>query len=405
MRKEPEYYQMKKIVHICLCGPVTDGWSYQDNLLPKYHKLLGYEVSIITSEWIWGEDGKLKKDSRSSYRNEYEIPVIRLPIKRGKSIEAKFKRYAGIYEAVKRENADILFIHGCQFMDIWKIIQYVKKHSKVRVFIDNHADFSNSGTNFLSKYVLHKGIWKAGAKAIEPYVERFYGVLPARVDFLRDMYHISKEKIELLVMGADDEKVQLAKTEKWGKLIRDRFDISQEDFLIVTGGKIDSAKYQTLYLMQAVKNIPDEKVKLIVFGSVEEELRKQVENLVDGKRVQFVGWISAEESYSYFEAADLVCFPGRHSVFWEQAAGQGIPMVVKYWTGTNHVDLGGNVKFLYEDSTDEIQEILAKVADHKKEIYIQMKKVAEEEGKKKFSYCAIAKRAIEERIVQGAGRE
>lgn len=52
---------MDKIVHVCLCGPVTDGWSYQDNLLSKYHKELGYEVSIITSEWIWGEDGNLKR--------------------------------------------------------------------------------------------------------------------------------------------------------------------------------------------------------------------------------------------------------------------------------------------------------------------------------------------------------
>ena len=48
-----------KVTHICLAGPVTDGWNYQDNLLTKYQEKLGYDVSIITSEWIWTEKGKL----------------------------------------------------------------------------------------------------------------------------------------------------------------------------------------------------------------------------------------------------------------------------------------------------------------------------------------------------------
>ena len=42
-------------------------------------------------------------------------------------------------------------------------------------------------------------------------------------------------------------------------------------------------------------------------------------------------------------------------MFWEQVAGMGIPMVCKYWEGTTHVDCGGNVKFLYRDSVEEIK--------------------------------------------------
>lgn len=45
-------------------------------------------------------------------------------------------------------------------------------------------------------------------KKIEPYVKKFYGVLPARVDFLIDVYNLPKEKCELLVMGADDDLVK-----------------------------------------------------------------------------------------------------------------------------------------------------------------------------------------------------
>ena len=29
-------------------------------------------------------------------------------------------------------------------------------------------------------------------------------------------------------------------------------------------------------------------------------------------------------------------------------------MIVKYWEGTTHIDLGGNCEFLHRDSIDEI---------------------------------------------------
>ena len=51
-----------KIVHVCLAGiGVTDGWTYQENLLTKYHKKLGHDVTIITSQWVRNELGGLKK--------------------------------------------------------------------------------------------------------------------------------------------------------------------------------------------------------------------------------------------------------------------------------------------------------------------------------------------------------
>ena len=38
-----------KIVHLCMAGPYTQGYSYQDNILPKYHAKLGFDVTILTS--------------------------------------------------------------------------------------------------------------------------------------------------------------------------------------------------------------------------------------------------------------------------------------------------------------------------------------------------------------------
>ena len=38
---------------------------------------------------------------------------------------------------------------------------------------------------------------------INKYASVFYGVLPIRCDFIKDMYGISADKIELLAMGAE----------------------------------------------------------------------------------------------------------------------------------------------------------------------------------------------------------
>ena len=385
-----------KIVHICLCGPVTDGWNYQDNMITKYHKKLGHDVTIITSQWIWGENNKLKKFDESNYINSDGVKVIRLPIKGKDNFERKFKKYENLYESIFNENPDILFIHNISFIDMNIIIKYLKrnKDKDIKVFVDNHSDYSNSATSWVSKNILHGIIWKMMANMIKPYTTKFYGVTPARVDFLVDLYKLPREKVNLLVMGADDEKVKEVQDSRLIENVRKEYGIKNTDFLIVTGGKIDEAKTQTLLLMEAVNKIKRDDVKLIVFGSVSESLKDKFINLCDDTKVKYLGWVNASDSYKYFSIADLVVFPGRHSVFWEQVVAQGKPMICKYWEGTTHVDVGGNTKFLQEDSIEEIYQMIKNLLDSGDE-YMKMKKIAQEKGKVEFSYENIARKSID----------
>lgn len=385
-----------KIVHLCLASFYPDHYSYQENLLPKFHKQLGYEVEVIASTQSFDQYGKpCYLDQTGSYQNEYDIKVTRLPYRSDHAVWKKLKRYIGTYQAISKASPDILFIHGGQFLDIDQVVKYLRQHPDVTVYVDNHADFSNSATNWLSKNILHKIVWKQCIHQIEPYTRTFYGVLPVRVDFLKNIYQLPAEKCKLLVMGADDDLVEKAKSNQSRRLIREKYGVAEDDFLVMTGGKIDQWKTQTLLLMQAVRNIGDEHVKLIVFGSVTQELKDDVQRLSGGSKVQYIGWLNSADTYDYFEAADLVVFPGRHSVMWEQVTGQGIPMLVKDWDGTHHVDLGGNVEFLSHDSVEEIQEkIESIVRDPIK--YSAMKKTATEKGMEVFSYKQIAKRAVEQ---------
>jgi 1,2-diacylglycerol 3-alpha-glucosyltransferase len=382
-----------KITHLCLCGPVTDNWTYQDNLLPKYHKVNGYDVSVITSQYIWNDAGELDRDNREIYHNEYGIKTIRIKTKYNTNVHSKFKKYHNLYETITNEKPDILFIHGIQFLDIITVVKYLKKYPEVTVYVDNHADFSNSATNWFSEYILHKGIWTWCGKLIEPYTKKFYGVLPARVSFLKEVYKLPENKIELLVLGADDEKVKEARANINKIDIRKKHQINASDFLIVTGGKIDSAKKQILLLMDAVSKLEDKNIKLIVFGSVAPEIKDELNSLVDDNIVKYIGWISPDDTYQYFASADLAIFPGRHSVIWEQVVGIGVPCIFKYWEGTTHIDVGGNCQFLYEDNVDEIKVKVKEILEDPK-LYKSMKKSAELFGMDMFSYSKIAEKSI-----------
>lgn len=383
-----------KVVNICLGGPFTDGLSYQENLITKYMVKNGHKVWVLAPRWVWNSDGEQVQTNEIKYINPDGVHVLRLAMNGKEDIKNKFRTFRGVYKILEKINPDFIFIHNVAYRDIATVAQYLKDHPNVKAVADNHADFSNSGTNWISKNFLQKGIWRHYAKKLIPYVNKFYGVLPARVDYLSDVYGIPKEKCELLVMGADDELVEKAKNPNVIKEMRDRYNIHSDDFLIMTGGKIDQWKTQTLLLMEAVQKIKNPKVKLIVFGSVVDELKNKVNALADGTKVQYIGWQQSADSYPLFAASDLVVFPGRHSVFWEQVIGQGIPMLVKDWLGTHHVDLGGNVEFLIQDSVEEIQEKIEELINNP-EKYQTMKRAAEDKGMKTFSYKEIAKRAVE----------
>lgn len=383
-----------KILHVCTSGEYTEGFSYQDNLLTKYMVKQGWDVYLIASPLAYDEKGNtIKLPVPQSYVNAHGVKVTRLPYKKPEKICKKLRRMDGFAEKLEEIKPDVIFFHLPQTTDSDVVAKYLKKHLEVKLYCDNHADFSNSATNWVSRNILHKILWKHYIQKLNKYAVVFYGVLPARVEFLKNVYGLPADRCELLVMGGDDELVQAADRPEVKHELRKTYGIEEDDFLIMTGGKIDPWKTQTLLLMQAVKNIDNPKVKLIVFGSVSDDLMPKVKELADGKKVQYIGWVKADDSYRCFAAADLVVFPGRHSVFWGQVTAQGVPMLCKWWDGTDDVDLGGNVRFLTKDSVEEIQSEIQRLLDNP-ELYQQMKDVAVNKGMKVYSYADIARRAI-----------
>lgn len=134
-------------------------------------------------------------------------------------------------------------------------------------------------------------------------------------------------------------------------------------------------------------------VYLIVFGSVLQQYKEEFNLLLKHPRIKYAGWVESKETYKYLAAADLVIFPGLHSVMWEQAVALGVPCVFKDIKGFRHVDIGGNAVFLKKTSVRSIRRAIVSIACNP-ERYHNMKKAALSENRKQFLYSSIAKNCL-----------
>jgi len=381
-----------KIVHICLACFYVDAMGYQENMLPKYHAQ-DHEVYIITSDYAFDASGKTVRKKEKEYINEYGIPVKVLEKSRRFGPYSRYNDYKDVYATLKDLQPDIIFCHGGQFVALMDVIRYCKHNRQIKLYIDQHADYYNTPVDTVKQRLSHYWIHGYWMRKAARYAEKFWGVTPWRCEYLNDVYGIPKEKIDLLPMGGDDEKIRFDRQKEISLCIRERYDIAQDDFLIITGGKIDRAKNIDL-LMKAVSNLDNEKIKLLVFGQPNDDMKAEIEKLAQNVHIRYIGWIPSDAVYDYYLASDLAFFPGTHSVLWEQACACGLPGIFKKWPGMQHVDVGGNALFLEQDSTEEMQTVIRWLLE-KPEVYQNMKQVAMDTAVGVFSYRDIARRSIE----------
>lgn len=353
---------------------------------------LGHIVSIVASPMSYDDMGNtIKIETPVSYINDNGVSVYRLPYRYPKRICRFFRRMRGFKELIYSVNPDVIFFHNPQSSDILYAAKYVKEKNKILI-VDNHADYYNSARNAISRNIKHRIIWKYLIGRTINETKIYYGTVPLRVDFLKEMYNIPNEKCKLLVMGVDDDLAYEVIKNKQINNPRIRHEISNDEFVILTGGKINSYRYETISLMKEIAKC-QQNIRLIVFGKPSKEIKEEFLDLCDNSRIIYVGWLNERQIYEYMTSADLVVFPGMHSVLWEQAVGMGIPCVFRKIKGFEHVDLGGNARFVSGNSSKEIYDTIVEIYENQN-MYKEMKRVALEKGRNMFSYYNIAESCI-----------
>ena len=381
-----------KIVSLVLNGSFTDGMAYQENCLPYYQqKVFGADVVIITGQY------SLIKGSNKSvllppghYQCNNGIPLIRIKSIPGK-IGKKLAYLPTLYEELEKQRPDYIFVHLLQSLSTLDVIKYKMKHPEVIIYGDSHADYINSAHGWFSKKVLHGLLWKGIIQISSKSFEKIYGVLPARVEFLKEMYGLNNKKVALLLMGAEDDLIDYEHHNEIRAYLRERLNIKPDDFVVVTGGKIDEKKNLPV-LINAIDAICDKKIKLLLFGKPDEKMKAYVNNLKNKSYLRYLDWLEPKAMYNYFHVADLCVFPGTHSVIWEQAVGFGLPGIFRHWGGIEHINCGGNIKFFYNKAENELEQLLKEVV-FASNVFCEMKKRAEE-VKTDFHYSNLAVQSL-----------
>lgn len=378
-----------KIVHLCLSCFFIDNYSYQENMLPKYHVKMGHDVTVIASLVSFNKEGKpCLLPSPSERIDEDGYKVIRLGYKEPIKINRILRKYQGFYETLVKEKPDVIFTHGVAMAAVSTLIRYLKENPNVKLYGDHHGDYINSATTFLSKHVLHKIVWRHYVKKLEPYLTKCYGVTPMRCRFLKEMYHLNPNIIEFLPMGVDDEAIPEDRTAV-RDAVRKELGIPPNAFLIMTGGKIDQRK-NTHVLLEAIKRIDNPNLHLVICGVLAPEMEYLKEQF--DSRIHYLGWCNAQRVMDCMVASDMACFPGTHSTLWEQAVGVGLPAVLKRWDEMTHMDVNGNCTFVKGEDLAELQEVIEQMLV--KDVYREQK-AKSEEAATFFLYSDIAKKAIE----------
>lgn len=381
-----------KIVHIAPNSPYNDYWGYQDNLLPKYHKKLGHDVTVILST-MTHKDGKIATVAEDDYMLNDGVRIIRLNYKRcpGKFL-TRHNAHLEVYEYLMSIVPDFIFFHGLVSKTIYEAVKYKKKINENCVIVqDNHLDYNIGwGTKNLAYYV-NRTFYRRFYKHTSKYISKIYGVTPWRKKYSEDFFGVPENKTDVLIMGADDEKIDFDHRDEIRATIRRNYAIADDDFLIVTGGKIDLKK-KTDVLMKAIN--PADQVKLLIFGSVSDEIKETFQDIQSkNNNIIYIGWIDAEKVYDYFFAADLVFLPGQHSVLWEQACASKVPCVFEKWEGMEHVNNGGNSDFIAPVTVENLKRKIEEL--HYTPKYFMMKSIAESEATDIYLYSRIAEKSLE----------
>ena len=315
---------------VMLIDAYFNGMQYQENLLAKYYLKRGFEVIIIASTFDSLNDyyaDKYNNKIESSIEKYDLLTIYRL--RYSINIFNKIRKLKSISSILTEHRADIIFVHGI-LLNLNEAVSYKKLHPNCKIIMDYHADYSNSGKNWISINILHKVIRKLYLNRCLGYIDKIFSVTPGSRKFLHEIYNIPLDNIEILPLGNDTDLINEIKLSGVRKAIRSDLNIPEHAIVIFTGGKLTPNK-KTEILIEAIKDLGLQDLYLIVVGEVPSEFptyRQKLGSLMIYDKIIQVGWVKGSDVYNYMSACDMAAFPGTQTVLWQQALGMGLALII-----------------------------------------------------------------------------
>jgi 1,2-diacylglycerol 3-alpha-glucosyltransferase len=175
---------------LMLCDFFNSGLDYQENLLVKYYRKHGHEVTVITSIIESPFDFVADRyDSKAPASVTWTDGAKIIRLKFRLNVLSRLRMFTPISGFLDDEQPDLIYFHDIH-LHFPEAVRYLKRHPDSRMIMDYHADYTNSAANWLSRYVLHGVIRKWALNLARPHLSMIFPVMPSAVVFLREVYGI-----------------------------------------------------------------------------------------------------------------------------------------------------------------------------------------------------------------------
>lgn len=370
-------------------SPFSEGFNYQDNLLPEYQHRLGHDVTILTGTRSRDKGGKIVNVLAGRKVLESGVTLIR--IESGGKLRQFLGFYPSVMHIINELSPDMIFIHSlCTFIPV-QAIAFKKRHKGVVLVADNHQDVLNSrltGFPFAQTMTMWRFLWKRWI----PHFSHVFGTTSWRTEFAIKEFGIPREKTDTLVMGIDTARLPQNK-DVLREEVRSNLGVLRNHFLFVTGGKI-SNRFHRMEAIRAFSQFAGSNSRLLVFGSVEEPLKTEFNKLLQSdKRIIYVGFVDSKDIHRYFYASDFGLFSGAHSVLWEEAIGCALPCLFSKYEEKDHVQVCGNCVQIEKNATPAAIADVITIVETNVDFYKELKRNADKAAPL-FSYYEIAKKSL-----------
>jgi len=355
---------------VMICEFYNETLEFQENLLVKYYRKHGHEVTVITSTFESVFDYYNDRYDRTRPGRTYldhGATIVKLPYRY--NLLNRLRAYTPIDDLLRQAQPDLIFVHDIM-PNLPEALAYLRSHPECRMILDYHADYSNSGKNWLSLRILHGVMRKWFLSRARPHLQRIFPVVPASAVFLHEVYGVDHAEMEILPLGADMDLVRRIRSEGRRTDLRHALGIKDDDLVIFTGGKLTSNR-RTEILLDALELLSRLPLKVIVVGDCGDDARDYRDFLHEKARgrdnVIFTGWLGKEDVYRHMHLADIAVFPASQSIMWQQAIASGLPLIVGDVGSQDisYLNLRDNIVILPRDEirADRLAEAIAVVLE------------------------------------------
>lgn len=298
-----------KVLHVCICGPFTDGFAYQENELIEQHVALGHEVTVIAATETYGSDKQIAHTDAGTTQLTCGAKLIRLPYAWGLQgwFATKIRAHRSMRQCIENIQPDRILFHGLTAWELLTVAAYVRRNPGVKLFADCHEDFNNSAKTWASSELLHKRFYKPIFRRCMDQVNEVLCVTVESLDFAIDFYGSDRAKTRMYPLGGVIEPPAVNARRRSD--FRSRLGFTDGDLVITQTGKLDHTK-KLASALQAFRANSSPKLKFVIVGQMTDDVKAECQPLIESDvRIFDLGWQSTDELRSVLAGSDFFLQP------------------------------------------------------------------------------------------------